>query len=87
MKILFIFALISLSVIVRGTWWAAAVKPVILGFGAAFAAVDLDLQSDLFLKFPFFSDLLDWMLGIEHLKVKEIKEIEEEIEVEVAKTE
>ena len=78
MKISFIFALISLSVIVRGTWWTAAVKPVILGFGAAFAAVDLDLQPDLFLKFPFFSDLLDWCFGIEHLKGKEIKIVKRE---------
>ena len=45
MKITYIIVLFSLTVIVKGAWWAAAVQPVILGLGAAFAAIDLDLTS------------------------------------------
>ena len=44
-KISDIIILISLIVVVKGTWWAAAAQPVILGLGAAFAAIDLDLTS------------------------------------------
>ena len=29
---------------VRGTWWAVAVQPVILSIGTLFAAFDLDLE-------------------------------------------
>ena len=43
MKLIGIFVLLTLIVIVKGTWWAAAVQPFILGFGAIFAALDLDV--------------------------------------------
>ena len=60
MKIIFdIFVLYSLTVIVRGAWWAAAVKPVMLGFGAAFAAIDLDIEPLPFITFPKWLDFLN----------------------------
>ena len=43
MKIRDIFVLFSLSVIVKGTWWAAAVQPVILSLGAVLTAFDKDV--------------------------------------------
>ena len=39
-----IFAVFTLGVMVKGTWWAAAVQPVILSLGAILAAVDPDIQ-------------------------------------------
>ena len=43
MKLKDIFALFTLSVIVKGTWWAAAVKPIILSLGAVLTAIDKDV--------------------------------------------
>ena len=43
MKLISIFALFALSLVVEGTWIAAAVQPVILSIGAALAAIDLDV--------------------------------------------
>ena len=43
MKLKVIFALCTLSVMVKGTWWAAAVQPVILSLGAILGALDLDV--------------------------------------------
>ena len=43
MKLSDIFVLITLSVMVEGAWWAAAVQPVILGLGAVLASFDLDV--------------------------------------------
>ena len=43
MKLSSIFALFTLCSIVKGAWWAAAVQPVILGFGAVFTAINLDV--------------------------------------------
>ena len=43
MKIAVIFALVTLSVVVKGAFWAAAVQPVILSLGAVLAAIDLDV--------------------------------------------
>ena len=43
-----IFALLTLIVIVKSTWWAVAVQPVILSLGAVLSAIDhdiLDVQS------------------------------------------
>ena len=37
---------------VNGAWWAAAVRPVMLGMGAFFVALDLDIQPMLDVK-PF----------------------------------
>ena len=42
MKLSSIFALFTLSVIVKGAWWSAAVQPVILGFGAILTALNQD---------------------------------------------
>ena len=68
MKIIFdIFVLYSLTVIVRGAWWAAAVKPVILGFGAAFAAIELDIEPLPFLPLP------SWLEKITKGKIKKPK--------------
>ena len=44
MKFRVIFALFILIVFVKGTWWAAAVHPVILSLGAILATVDLDFE-------------------------------------------
>ena len=33
-----------LSAIAKGAWWVAAAQPIILSFGAAFAALNLDVQ-------------------------------------------
>ena len=44
MKLLATFTILTtLSVVVRGTWWASAVQPVILSIGAVLAAIDLDV--------------------------------------------
>ena len=43
MKLSGIFALSILSVIVKGTFWVAAVQPFILSLGTLFAAIDLDV--------------------------------------------
>ena len=43
MKLSSIIALFTLVVLVKGAWWANLAQPVILGLGAAFAALDLDL--------------------------------------------
>ena len=43
MKLSIIFALYTLSVIVKGAWWAAAVQPVILSLGAILGALDQDV--------------------------------------------
>ena len=47
MKIINILALLSLSVFVKGTWWAAAVQPVLIGFGAVLTAFNLDVVEDI----------------------------------------
>ena len=43
MKLSDIFVLLGLSVMANGAWWAA-VQPVMLSIGTAFAALDLDLE-------------------------------------------
>ena len=40
MKLRYIIAIFTLSVMVKGAWWAAAIQPVILGFGAILTAID-----------------------------------------------
>ena len=59
MKTTDILVLLSLSVFVNGAWWAAVAQPVILGFGAAFAALDLDVPSLDILNFRPF-DWKEW---------------------------
>ena len=43
MKLTIILALLLLSVIVKGAFWAAAIQPVILSLGAILGALDLDV--------------------------------------------
>ena len=43
MKLLDIFVLFTLSEIVKSTWWATAVQPVILSLGAILTAFDKDV--------------------------------------------
>ena len=43
MKLKDILVLFTLSLIVEGTWLAAAVQPIILSLGAVFSAIDLDV--------------------------------------------
>ena len=43
MNLIYIFALFTLSVIVKSAWWAAAVQPVILSFGAILGVLDQDV--------------------------------------------
>ena len=43
MNLINIFALFTLSVMVKSAWWAAAVQPVILSLGAIFSAIDQDV--------------------------------------------
>ena len=44
MKKVCMFALFSFNVVVNGAWWFATIEPIALSFGAAFAALNLDLQ-------------------------------------------
>ena len=43
MKLKSILAVFTLSVMVKGTWLAAVVQPVILSLGAVLGAIDLDV--------------------------------------------
>ena len=43
MKLRDLFAIFTLSVMVKGTLWAAAVQPIILGFGAVLTAINSDV--------------------------------------------
>ena len=42
MKLASLFVFLMLTVTVKGAWWAAAVQPVILGFGAILTAFNED---------------------------------------------
>ena len=44
MKLSCIFTILALSNIVRGAWWAAAMQPIAVTLGAAFAAFNGDVQ-------------------------------------------
>ena len=44
MKISCVFAVITLSTVVNGAWWVNAFQPIVLSFGATFAALNLDFQ-------------------------------------------
>ena len=44
MKASCLFAVLTLSLVVNGAWWTAAIQPILLSFGAAFAALNLDVQ-------------------------------------------
>ena len=43
MKLKCLFAFLSLSLMVKGTWWAAAVQPVILSLGAVLTTINQDV--------------------------------------------
>ena len=79
MKILLIFALFALSVVVKGSWWAAAVQPIILSFGALFAALDLDLEPLLNVN---LLDLREWMKANGKYNEEEYEIMEEEVREE-----
>ena len=51
MKLKNTIAFFLLSVMAKGAWWAAAVQPVILSLGTAFAAIEQDVLD---------IHLLDW---------------------------
>ena len=44
MKFTGIFVLCALSVTINGSWWVGIVQPILLSFGATFAALDSDLE-------------------------------------------
>ena len=56
MNLINIFALLTLSVMVKSAWWAAAVQPVILSLGAIFSAIDQDVLDIQWLPFVNKSD-------------------------------
>ena len=43
MKLVSFLALLALIEIVRGTWWAAAIQPVILSLGTVLTAINQDV--------------------------------------------
>ena len=52
MKLASFFVILTLTVTVKGAWWAAAVQPVILGFGAILTAFNEDALD---IELPFIS--------------------------------
>ena len=44
MKLVIIYALLTLIVMVKGAWWATAAQPVMLGLGAVLGALNLDIS-------------------------------------------
>ena len=44
MKASCLFAVLTLSLVVNGAWWTAAIQPILLSFGAAFAALNFGVQ-------------------------------------------
>ena len=76
MKLGDIFALFSLSVIVKGTWLTAAIQPFILSLGAIYTAIDQDVLSMDFLKnqVPFITKAT----GFESLNADDFNKREEE---------
>ena len=54
MNFQFILILFTLSSMVKGAWWAAAVQPVVLSFGTMMAVVDLDVLD------VHFLNIFDW---------------------------
>ena len=43
MKLKSIIVLLSLSIVVRGSWWVAAAKPVMISLGAVLTAINQDV--------------------------------------------
>ena len=41
-----LFTVFIITAIAKGAWWVAAAQPIILSFGAAFAALNLDVQPE-----------------------------------------
>ena len=61
MKFITILTLFSLSIIVKGAWWTAAMQPVILGFGAAFAAHDHEVLDTNLFDWSSFTKWIPWI--------------------------
>ena len=61
MKLRDIFTLFTLSVIVKGAWWAAAVQPLILGLGAILSSIDLDV---------LYEEPTEWLSYFKSEKIK-----------------
>ena len=60
MKLSIMFAIFAtLSVTINGAWFVGIARPIILSFGAVFAALDLDLEPMLNIKLPFVNKLDD----------------------------
>ena len=64
-----------MSAIVKGAWWIAAAQPIILSFGAAFAALNLDLQPLL------ATDLKNMLIFKNDKDEKQVKEVIEAKEI------
>ena len=60
-----------MSAIVKGAWWIAAAQPIILSIGAAFAALNLDIQ-------PLLAS--DWKNMLIFKNDKDEKQVKEVIE-------
>ena len=73
MRIREVFTLFALSVIVKGSLWAAAVQPIILSLGAMMAAVDQDVLN------VHFFDWKSWFRPVVDEKRKEAKRAEKSV--------
>ena len=80
MKIYFVvYTVFTLIAIAKGAWWLAAVQPVMLSFGAAFAALNLDLQ-------PIIDvDWRKWNIFKQEKDEKQVEEVEQIKEVNEVK--
>ena len=64
-----VFAVLTVSVVVNGAWWTAAIQPLVLSFGAAFAAFNLDVQ-------PLFDiDLKSWRIFKQEQEQEELPKL------------
>ena len=73
MKLREVFALFTLSMVVKGSLWAVAVQPVILSLGAMMAAVDQDVLN------VHFFDWKSWFRPAVDEKSKEAKRAEKSV--------
>ena len=73
MKLREVFALFTLSMVVKGSLWAVAVQPVILSLGAMMAAVDQDVLD------VHFFDWKSWFRPVVDEKRKEAKRAEKSV--------
>ena len=77
-----IFVISTLSVMVKGAFWAAAIQPLILSLGAIYTAIDQDVLSMDFLKnqVPFITKATgaERLNNKENLNEKEAEELKKE---------